>query len=242
MLDYTSLVLTNNSLKALLLGGHGTTTDTFTFVVLFLSIYPDILKRVRDEHDTLFDPDLSTTVSLLTANPSRTNDLEYTNAVIKETLRFFPIGFTIRDAPKGVTSIPCEGRHYPVGHQAMIIPNAHTTQMDPHIWTDPKAFRPERFIGEEGKEIHRFAWRPFERGPRACIAQDLAMDELRIMLLLTVRWFDFETIVTEKKEEPRVMYTDLDKEVGDLAFQMVGMEAGPRKDMRMRVKVREEKR
>lgn len=62
------------------------------------------------------------------------------------------------------------------------------------------------------------------------------MDELRIMLLLTVRWFDFETLVNGTSE--RVMYMDLDKKVGDLAFQMVGMEARPRHDMKMKVKLR----
>ncbi|KND87697.1 hypothetical protein TOPH_07689 [Tolypocladium ophioglossoides CBS 100239] len=59
------------------------------------------------------------------------------------------------------------------------------------------------------------------------------MDELRVLLLLTVRWFDFETIV--EGTSARVMYMDLDREVGDLAFQEVGMEARPRRGMRTRV-------
>lgn len=63
------------------------------------------------------------------------------------------------------------------------------------------------------------------------------MDELRVMLLLTARWFDFETVVEGTSE--RVMYMDLDKLVGDLAFQEIGMEARPRSSMRMRVKLRE---
>ncbi|KAK1702346.1 cytochrome P450 [Colletotrichum lupini] len=235
--EFIDTAVTN--LKALLLGGHGTTTDTFTWVTMFLSLYPDVVARLRAEHDEHFSPDLDTTVEMLTANPQKTNDMDFTNAVIKETLRFFPIGFTIRQAPPGTTHLEWNGRRWPVKN-LMVIPCAHSTHMDPKVWgEDSKSFRPDRFLGEDAKDMHRFAWRPFERGPRACIAQDLAMDELRIMLLLTVRWFDFETIVNGTTQ--RVDYMDIDHKVGDLAFQMVGMEARPRHDMKMKVHVRERK-
>ncbi|KAL9948204.1 hypothetical protein D7B24_009225 [Verticillium nonalfalfae] len=224
------------NLKALLLGGHGTTTDTFTFAAMLLSVHPEAMARLRREHDEVFAPGLDATVALIEEDPKRTNRLEYTNAVIKETLRFFPIGFTIRAAPPGTTSLSWQGRAYPV-EGVMVVPCAHTSHMDASLWGDPKVFRPERFLGEEGAATHRYAWRAFERGPRACIAQDLAMDELRVMLLLTARWFDFETVVEGTSE--RVMYMDLDKLVGDLAFQEIGMEARPRSSMRMRVKLRE---
>ncbi|TDZ40133.1 putative sterigmatocystin biosynthesis P450 monooxygenase stcS [Colletotrichum trifolii] len=230
------------NLKALLLGGHGTTTDTFTWVAMFLSLYPDVVARLREEHDAHFSPDLDTTVQLLVTNPAATNDLAFTTAVIKETLRFFPIGFTIRQAPPGVTHLTWNGRRWPVKN-LMVVPRAHSTHMDPGVWgQDSKSFRPDRFLGDEARDTHRFAWRPFERGPRACIAQDLAMDELRIMMLLTVRWFDFETVVGGGGgTSERVMYMDLDSRIGDLAFQMVGMEARPRHDMKMKVKLREGK-
>lgn len=195
------------------------------------------MDKLRKEHDAHFSPDVHATLTELVGSPSKTNELSYTSAVIKETLRFYPIGFTIRKPPDGITSLKWRGKEYPLFADAMVIPCAHSSQMDPVIWQDPKEFRPERFLGNQEDETHRFAWRPFERGPRACIAQDLAMDELRIMLLLTVRWFDFETLVPARNEKPRVMYTDLDREVGDLAFQVVGMEAGPRKDMRMKVRL-----
>lgn len=229
--------LTNlGSLKALLLGGHGTTTSTFTFIVMFLSIHPEILDRVRREHDDVFDPDLETTIKILASDPSRTNKLDFTNAVIKETLRFYPIGFTIRAAPPGVDSIVYNGRSMPIKHGAMVIPSTHSTHMDPSVWTDPQRFRPDRFCGQEAEDRHRFAWRPFERGPRACIAQDLAMDELRVMMLLVLRWFDFELLTETTNKKPRVGFMDLDERIGDLAFQMVGMEAKPSKAMRFRVR------
>jgi cytochrome P450 len=108
--------------------------------------------------------------------------------------------------------------------------------MDASLWKDPNCFRPDRFLGEEGASQHRFAWRPFERGPRACIAQDLAMDELRVMLLLVIRWYDFELVNEAQNKKPRVGFMDLDERIGDLAFQVVGMEAKPNKAMRFKVR------
>jgi cytochrome P450 len=205
---------------------------------MFLSIHPEILDRVRREHDDIFDPELDTTVKILASDPSRTNKLEFTNAVIKETLRFYPIGFTIRAAPPGVDSIVYNGQSMPIKHGAMVIPSTHSTHMDPSVWTDPQRFRPDRFCGQEAEDRHRFAWRPFERGPRACIAQDLAMDELRVMMLLVLRWLDFELLTETTNKKPRVGFMDLDERIGDLAFQMVGMEAKPSKAMRFKVRQR----
>jgi polyribonucleotide nucleotidyltransferase len=44
-------------------------------------------------------------------------------------------------------------------------------------------------------------------------------------------------LVEKKNEYPRVGFMDLDQKIGDMAFQVVGMEAGPRKDMQMKVKL-----
>jgi len=57
------------------------------------------MNRLREEHDRIFDPDLATTADLIRQYPSRTNELEYTTAVIKETLRMFPIGSGLRQNP-----------------------------------------------------------------------------------------------------------------------------------------------
>lgn len=61
------------------------------------------------------------------------------------------------------------------------------------------------------------------------------MDEMRVILLLTARWFDFEPVVEPAKEQ-RVDFTNLDLLIGDQAFQQIRMSATPRDGMPMRIK------
>jgi len=70
---------------------------------------------------------------------------------------------------------------------------------------------------------------------RACLGQNLAMDNMRIILLLTARWFDFEAVVEPSKTQ-RVGFTKMDLKLGDQAFQQLRMSAGPRDGMQMRIK------
>lgn len=66
-------------------------------------------------------------------------------------------------------------------------------------------FIPERFIPEQSPfgSIPKNAYRPFEKGPRDCLGQELAMLETRIVLALTLRKFDF-----------REAYEELDRRLG----------------------------
>ena len=69
---------------------------------MLLSVFPGALRQLREEHDRVFGPDFDETVHKLRENPTVVNKLEYTAAVITETLRTFPIGPSVRDVPPEV--------------------------------------------------------------------------------------------------------------------------------------------
>jgi cytochrome P450 len=101
----------------------------------------------------------------------------------------------------------------------------------PDLFPSPDSFLPQRFLNESA--IPKDAFRPFEKGPRNCIGQELAMIELKIILLLTVREFDFE-----------VCYGDgpkMEEEFGGRAYQMLKFSPKPNEGLPVRVTVRGEK-
>jgi hypothetical protein len=91
----------------------------------------------------------------------------------------------------GKESFPLAGFH--------IWPVAHMIHRNEAYFPDPVKFVPERFIPSQTPYPHaklhtpagKDAWRPFEKGPRNCIGQELAMIETKIALALLVNDLDF---------------------------------------------------
>jgi cytochrome P450 len=218
-------------IRTLIAAGSGTTTDTASFMYMLLSIHPEVVRKLREEHDRVFAPGIDASYEILCMEPTKLNSLVNTTNVIKEVLRLYPVGGTVprehADAFLGY-----KGRRDPTTG-LVILPIQHTMHTNPAIFPDPKAFDPERFARDD---LPRHAWRPFERGPRACLGQPLAMDELKIILLLTIREFDFTCTGLKPNKTQRVPWTDLDLTFGDRAFQEFLFEAKPRDGMQMKVR------
>lgn len=98
---------------------------------------------------------------------------------------------------------------------------------------EPYSFKPERFLGDT---VPRSWFRTFSRGARACLGQNMAMEIMRVVLLLTVRDFDFACADIVPNPKPKCTYTDMDTIYGDVIFQELSLSAGPRGGMVMTVK------
>lgn len=120
---------------------------------------------------------------------------------------------------------------HPIDHSLVVIPVAHTAHYNPTIYTSPSVFEPERFL-DPSTPNHR----TFGRGARACLGQNLAQDELKVILLMTVRDYEFVCAGLTPNKKPRTGYTRLDTLFGDQVFQELGVEAKPRGGMMMKVR------
>ena len=147
------------------------------------------------------------------------------------------------------------GRTYPIDNDLNVNTLAHTLHYDPAYYTNPAQFNPERFLSVtnnnpekdvndidnenilQSSGVPRSNFRSFGKGVRACLGQNLAQDMLRVILLMTIRDYDFECANYTPNPAPgRVMYTDLDTVLGDVVFQELGLEAKARGTVDMRVR------
>lgn len=62
--------------------------------------------------------------------------------------------------------------------------------MDPELWDEPQAFRPERFLSAEGKVTKPEYFMPFGVGRRMCLGDVLARMELFLFFSSLVHTFD----------------------------------------------------
>ena len=180
-------------IKLFIFAGHDTTSAGAVFTYHLLSQHPEILAKVRAEHDTVLGLNVGAAASLLSSEPPLLNQLPYTLAVIKESLRIYPTVAALRDGQPDFF-IPSEsGQSLPTNH-CVVWGDHYGTHHNPRYWPRPEEFLPERFLVSEGDELYppKNAWRPFERGPRNCIGQELALTEIKLMLALTIREFDFK--------------------------------------------------
>ncbi len=67
---------------------------------MLLSVYPNIMQKLRESMTASLAPLFEDAVALLRGKQEPLAKLEYTTAIIKETLRLFPIGFTARKDDK----------------------------------------------------------------------------------------------------------------------------------------------
>ncbi|KAL6232073.1 hypothetical protein BDW75DRAFT_243331 [Aspergillus navahoensis] len=80
-----------------------------------------------------------------------------------------------------------QGQHIPGGSIVSI--STRIIHDNPDLFPDPEEFRPERWLGEKGKDLER--WNvSFSKGPRQCIGLNLAY--LEIYLTLAVFFADFD--------------------------------------------------
>jgi cytochrome P450 len=223
------------NVKSLLLGGHDTTSSSLSWIIALLSQNPSALARVRSEHDTVFGRDSSHTTSLLALNPSLLNSLPYTTACIKEAMRIFPVASTTRYSnpkdPSHPTHVTFEGKQLPISDQQLWVLTYGLGQRA-DLWPEPHKFIPERHLPDPPHPYPKDAWRNFEKGPRGCAGIELAMNEMKMVLMEISRRFDFE--VSYAKDMP-----EAPPGFGGKMYQVIEFAAKPNGHMPTKVKIRQ---
>ncbi|KAE8749226.1 Cytochrome P450 CYP4 [Frankliniella occidentalis] len=170
--------------KTFVMLASASSMDALSFFIYMLAIHQDVQDKVRQELDDILGEDRGRLVE-----HSDLAHMQYTERVFKETLRIFPIlplfGRIATDdllLPSGVT-IP---RGCQVGFW---LPYVHR---NPQWFPEPDKFDPDRFLPENSRGRHPFAYVPFSAGPRNCIGQRYAMMFLKTVAAAIVPRLRFE--------------------------------------------------
>ena len=149
-----------------------------------VALHPDVQEKLIQELEDVFDSvDQETDDEII-------NKLPYSEMVIKETLRLYPVGAILgREATKNIQLKSCT---IPAG--ANILLNVFHVQRNPKFWgNNAHLFNPDRFLPENIIKIHPYAYVPFSKGPRNCIGMKYAMNIMKIILSHILRSYKVTT-------------------------------------------------
>ena len=225
-----------SQIRTFVFAGHDSTSSTMCYAFHLLSTHPTARRLLIAELDRVFGPDYKQTATQISESPHLLNQLHYTLAVIKETLRLYPPASSTRSGEPGYSISGPDGLQLPTD-DFLIWSCSYAIQRDINYWPEPNSFLPERWLVNEGDRLYpvKGAYRPFEFGPRNCIGQELAMLELKIVLAVTAREFDIRSVYDEwDKLHPKKGLKTLN---GDRAYQILSGAAHPSDELPCRVSI-----
>jgi cytochrome P450 len=170
-----------DEVMTLVLAGHETTANTLTWALTLLSHYPAAREALAAEVDEVVgdrDP-----------RADDVDTLQWTQAVVNETMRLYPPAWTVeRDA---LEDDDIAGIRVAAGDTVAISP--YLLHRHPEFWPNPEGFDPRRFVGGKPDALRasgssdastrpRYAFMPFGGGRRICVGAGLAQLEATLAL------------------------------------------------------------
>ncbi|PKC12245.1 cytochrome P450 [Rhizophagus irregularis] len=191
--------------------GVDTTANTFCFIVYHLGHYPDVKEKMLQEFNSVFRDDLSRPIE-----HEDLNKLVYCDAIIKEVSRLMsivPVIFRMSIKADEIVKYS-----FPAGTQINV--NTHVIHTHPSHWKDPEKFDPSRFLNQGvpgGNKIAKNSLLIFGGGLRMCPGKNLAMTELKALMVLLYRKYDVELV---NINEPVKYHYSIVKSCDDLMIRI----------------------
>ncbi len=189
----------------LFVAGHETTANALTFALRLLANHPEAVVQIREEATAA----MTGTEDLM----ARMSQYKYTRACVEEAMRLYPPAW-ITDR---VALEDDEIAGYKIKKGTTVGVSFYEIHRNPSLWEQPEAFRPERFLEENRKEIsgHYF---PFGAGPRFCIGNNFALYEMIMAIAQIATQFELQDhtkamtlkpLITLKPEGVKMTFVDL---------------------------------
>ncbi|MBI3790806.1 MAG: cytochrome P450 [Gemmatimonadetes bacterium] len=159
------------------LAGHETTANALTWAWYLLSQHPEVEARLHAEVDRVLVDRPATAADLA--------QLPCARMVFAETLRLYPPAYAL--GRRALVPYDVGGYRLPAG--TVVLSAQYLSHRDPRWWSEPEAFRPERWAEGSGEPRNKFAYVPFGAGTRVCIGEQFAwMEGTLVLAEIARRW------------------------------------------------------
>ncbi|KAI0663217.1 cytochrome P450 [Cubamyces menziesii] len=183
-------VLLHDETLNILIAGRDTTASTLAFIVYLMCLNPHVFKRLRQEVLETFGTNEMPTFDGV-------KKMKYLRAVINETLRLYPVvPFNVRVATQDTTVPNPKNAAGPPIFVPANTPVAYSVFMlhrRKDYWgPDALSFDPDRWLDERLNKhfaANPFIFLPFNAGPRICLGQQFAYNEISFFLIRLLQNF-----------------------------------------------------
>ncbi|XP_077541895.1 cytochrome P450 4c3-like [Haemaphysalis longicornis] len=165
--------------------GHDTTATGISWALFLIGHYPEKQRLIHDELHLIFGDDRDRYVT-----PEDLKQMKYLECALKESQRIYPsVPFVARSCTEPFT---VGGVTLPKNSVVEIA--TYFLHRDPAVFPKPEEFHPERFLPENSRGRHPYAYVPFSAGPRNCIGQRFALAEEKIVIANILRRFKIKSL------------------------------------------------
>jgi cytochrome P450 len=177
-----------DEVMTIFLAGHETTANALTWTFYLLSQHPTVEAKLYEELCSVLgnskDSSSSSSNTTIKKTIPRIEDvpkLQYTEKVFRESMRLYPPAWTI--GRQAINDYKIAKYVIPAG--SIILMSQYVMHRNPHYFSNPELFYPDRWTKEAKSQLPRFSYFPFGGGIRGCVGEPFAWME-GILLIATI--------------------------------------------------------
>ncbi|CAL4953243.1 unnamed protein product [Urochloa decumbens] len=186
----------------ILIAGKDTTMEALAWFFYMACKHPQVQERVYHEAGQASGEGVSVEEFARSLTDETLNKMHYLHAALTETLRLYP-ALPLNNKECFSDDVLPGGFSVGKGDIVFYVPYA-MGRME-YLWgEDAEAFRPERWLDENGEfqQESPFKFTAFQAGPRICLGKEFAYRQMKVLAAVLLRFFVFRP----RDEEGSVRY------------------------------------
>ncbi|XP_023213928.1 cytochrome P450 4C1-like, partial [Centruroides sculpturatus] len=170
--------------------GYDTTAHAMSWTLYFLGRFHEIQEKVYLELQEIFENDMNRDITI-----DDLTKMTYLKCVIKESMRIYPPFPGIARKNSSEMKIG----NYVLPANSTLVINIYGIHHNPSVYENLEVFDPDRFLPENYKNLHPYAFLAFSASPRNCLGGKLAMIEMKMVLANVLRNFKVYSLDPQDK-------------------------------------------